>query len=97
MAYDFVLEHWAALAQLAGDSAFGGRHWLLPGAASSSSEPGMASRMQADQQRLDGAAGASTAAQAAAAIATRARLREREASALATALGSTMAAPAAPQ
>ncbi len=95
MAYDFVLTHWAALAQLAGDSAFGGRHWLLPGAASSSNELEMARRMQADQQRLDGAAGASTAAQVAAAITTRARLREREAADLATALGTTMAAPAA--
>jgi hypothetical protein len=85
LAYDFVLKHWQVLAQLAGDGGFG-RHWLLPGALNMSSDPEAARRMVADQQRLDGAAGDSTAQQVLATVQNRDRLRQREAAALARAL-----------
>jgi hypothetical protein len=87
MAYEFVVRHWAQLGRLAGDGPFGGRYWLLPAAAESSSDPAVASALIADQQRLAGAAGASAAARAAAAINNRSRLRVRESTALAAALG----------
>ena len=79
MVYDFVVNHWAQLGRLAGDGPFGGRYWLLPSAAESSSDPAMARRLVADQQRLAGTAGASAAARTAAAIENRSRLRAREA------------------
>ncbi len=78
-AYRFVLTHWDALARLAGDGPFGGRHWLLPNAAGSSSEPALAQQLLLDQQRLAGASGASSAQRMAAGIQARHRLREREA------------------
>jgi hypothetical protein len=87
LAYDFVVAHWAELSRLAGEGSFGGRYWLLPSAAESSSDPAVARRMVADQQRLAGAAGKSAAARTAAMIENRIRLREREAPALAAALG----------
>lgn len=87
MAYGFVVAHWAELAALAGDGPFGGRHWLLPNAAASSSDPAVARTLLADQRRLAGAAGDSAAARTAAAIETRSRLRLREAPALALSLG----------
>jgi len=86
LAYDFVLAHWPVLAQAAGDGVFGGRHWLLPGAAYWSNDASQARRLLDDQQRLDGAAGASTAERVAATIEVRLRLREREAVALPPAL-----------
>ena len=86
LAYQFVRDHWSALALVAGEGPFGGRHWLLPGSAWWSNEPGAAQQLLDDQQRLSGAAGASTAAQAAAAIEVRQRLRGREAATLAQAL-----------
>jgi aminopeptidase N len=87
LAYDFVVAHWAELSRLAGEGSFGGRYWLLPGAAGSSSDATMARRLVTDQQRLAGAPGSSAAAQTAATIENRSRLRLREAPALATALG----------
>lgn len=84
--YAFAIEHWQALARLAGDGAFGGSSWLLPGIVWWPSDPQMAQRLLQDQQRLAGATGASTAERVAAGIQIRSRLREREASALAAAL-----------
>jgi aminopeptidase N len=86
LAYDFSVEHWEALLRLAGTGPFGGRHWLLPGAAGRSADPELARRLLEDQQRLDGTAGASSAETVAAAILVRHRLREREATALAAVL-----------
>ena len=85
-AYAFVLAHWPALAQLAGTGPFGGQHWLLPGAASASSDAAVARAMQADQRRLAGEAGTSAAETVAANINMRQRLRDREAGPLAAAL-----------
>jgi aminopeptidase N len=87
MAYEFVVAHWAELSRLAGDGSFGGRYRLLPSAAESSSDPAVARRMVADQERLAGAAGNSAAARTAATIENRSRLRQREAPALAASLG----------
>jgi aminopeptidase N len=87
LAYEFVIAHWSELSRLAGEGAFGGRYWLLPGAAAASSDDAVADVLVADQQRLAGAAGESAAAQIAAMIKNRSRLRMREAPALAAALG----------
>jgi aminopeptidase N len=87
LAYAFVVAHWGALSRLAGEEGYGGRNWLLPRAAEGSNDPAVARTLLADQRRLAGAAGDSTAAQNAAAIENRSRLRAREASALAVALG----------
>ncbi|HSV69987.1 MAG TPA: M1 family metallopeptidase [Methylibium sp.] len=84
--YEFVLAHWEALARRSGDTVFGGRNWLLPRAAWGSNDPALARRLEADQQRLAGGPGASTAARAAASIAARQRVRQREAEALGRAL-----------
>lgn len=86
VAYDFVLAHWDALSRLAGDGVFGGRNWLLPGAVGMSADTALVQRMLADQQRLTGDAGRSSARQVAAAVDVRRRLRERESGTLATAL-----------
>jgi aminopeptidase N len=86
LAYRFVLAHWDALARLAGDGPFGGRHWLLPSSAGSSSEPAMAQQLLLDQHRLAGTSGASSAQRMAASIQARHRLREREAEQLPGAL-----------
>jgi Peptidase family M1 domain/ERAP1-like C-terminal domain/Peptidase M1 N-terminal domain len=86
LAYDFVVAHWSALSQLAGEGPFGGRNWLLPSAAAASSDPALARTLLLDQRRLAGEAGASTAARVAAAIENRSRLRAREATALAAGL-----------
>jgi ERAP1-like C-terminal domain len=86
MAYQFTLTHWTALARLSGSGPFGGRYWLLPGAVGTSSDTALAQRMQADQQRLAGDAGAAPAAQMAASVAVRAAVRERESARLAKAL-----------
>jgi aminopeptidase N len=84
--YDFVVAHWEQYKRLAGDGPFGGQLWLLPNAVAASSDPAMARRLIVDQERLAGAAGASSAQRVAAAIDNRSRLREREAPALAAAL-----------
>ncbi len=86
LAYEFVLANWEALARLAGDGPFGGRNWLLPGALDGSADPVAAQRLLADQQRVVGASGVSTAERVAASIVERHRLREREAGPLAQAL-----------
>ena len=80
--YDFVLQHWDSLQRAAGVGPFGGRNWLLPGAAASAHDLVMAARLLQDQQRVAGEAGASTAARIAQVIEQRHRLREREAAAL---------------
>jgi aminopeptidase N len=85
-AYAFTVAHWDGLKRLAGEGGFGTLYWLLPLAARFSSDVAVARSLRADQQRLAGAAGESTAALIAAEIETRARLREREAAALAAAL-----------
>ena len=78
-AYRYALEHWKALAELAGSW---GRVHLLPGAASGSSDPARAARLLEDQRRVAGADGDTMAARAADAIRLRAALRERAAPAL---------------
>jgi aminopeptidase N len=95
LAYSHLVTHWDAYKRLAGEGPFGGQHWLLPDIVASASNSAVASRLVADQQRLAGAAGASTAARTAAEINNRSRLREREAAALAAALGPVpLSAPA---
>jgi aminopeptidase N len=86
LSYDFVVKHWDTLQRAAGVGPFGGRNWLLPGAAASAHEPAVAARLLQDQQRLAGSAGASTAANIAQVIEQRHRLREREAGPLASVL-----------
>ena len=85
VAYDFTIEHWDALAQLAGDAMFG-KHWLLPGAASRFNEPARAAQLVEDQQRKAGADGAVPAARTAARIALLWAVRQRDAVALQTLL-----------
>ena len=92
MSYAFVLDHWAALAKAAGDGVFGGRNWLLPGTAYWSADAALAQRLLADQARLTGATGESTARRVAAGIEVRRRLREREADVLAPVLATFAAA-----
>ena len=87
MAYDFVVSHWGELSRLAGEGSFGGRYWLLPDAARSSSDPTVARTLVIDQQRLAGPAGNAAAARTAAGVESRSRLRERVAPALAASLG----------
>jgi aminopeptidase N len=84
-AYAFSVEHWPALARLAGGMA-GGQAWLLPSAAQGAHTPEMASTLLADQRRLAGEAGAAPAFTQAAAIRLRAEVREREAARLAAPL-----------
>lgn len=82
LAYAFVQEHWAQLAQKTGDM-FGAKAWLLPGASDSFADSAAARRLLADQARLAGAPGAATASQVAAQIEMRAAVRLREAARLA--------------
>lgn len=82
LAYAFVREHWAELAQKTGDM-FGAKAWLLPGASDSFANSAAAQRLLADQAQLAGAPGAATAAQIAAQIEMRAAVRAREAPRLA--------------
>lgn len=86
LAYAFVVENWAALATLAGTNVFSGKQWLLPGVSNWASDPAAAQRLQDDQQRLLGAAGAANAEREATAIRIRHRLREREGARIAQAL-----------
>lgn len=85
MAYNFVVEHWALLAEKAGGM-FGARAWLLPSASESFSEPAAARRLLVDQQRLAGDPGAAPALQVAAQIELRSVIRARESERLGMAL-----------
>ncbi len=86
LAYRHVLKHWETYKRLAGEGPFGGQHWLLPNAAAAASDSAVARTLVADQLRLAGAAGGSSAARIAAEIDNRSRLRVREAATLAAAL-----------
>ena len=78
LAYGFVLAHWADFERLSGDSVFGSRAWLLPNAAQGFHRPDDATRLQADQARLVGDAGAQPARETAELIRQRAAWRARE-------------------
>ena len=88
MAYSFVAEHWAELAEKAGDM-FGSRAWLLPSASHSFNDLAAAQRLRADQQRLAGAPGAAPAARVTAQIELQSQVRERESERLIKALEAT--------
>jgi len=79
LAYAFTLEHWDALARLAGE---GGRAWLLPGAAWRQNDASWAKRLTEDQLAKVGPDGASAAAQVGSRIELRALVRRRDAAAL---------------
>ncbi|WP_310383209.1 M1 family metallopeptidase [Roseateles sp.] len=85
MAYAFVVEHWAELAEKTGGM-FGARAWLLPAASESFNEPAAARRLLADQQRLAGDPGTAPALQVAAQIELRSVIRARESEQLGKAL-----------
>lgn len=78
MAYGFTLAHWDELAALSGEM-FGGKHWLLPNAASRFNDLGSARRLLADQRRMAGEDGASSAARTAARIELLAAVKQRDA------------------
>ena len=84
-AYAFVLAHWPALAELAGQAVWG-RQWLLPEAAAGFNTEAQARRLLKDQARLAGPDGTVPASRVAASIGLQARLRAREARRLAPAL-----------
>jgi aminopeptidase N len=71
LAYRFTLDHYAALAAIAGDM-FGASASLLPGAAKAFNDQSKGVRLVADQQRLNGESGKMPAAKAAARIALKA-------------------------
>ena len=77
MAYQFVIEHYAQLAEVSGEM-FGASAWLLPGAASGFNTEAQAQQLLLDQQQKAGDKGAMTAAQVAAQIRLRAVFRARE-------------------
>jgi hypothetical protein len=77
MAYQFVLDHYATLAELSGDM-FGASSWLLPGAASGFNTEDKAIQLLADQKQKAGGIGAQTAAQMASQIRLKASVRQRE-------------------
>lgn len=93
--HEFVIAHWEPLTRRAGDGAFGGRHWILPGVWSTATTAADAERLLAEQARLDGPEGASTAASVAERIRARERLRQREGERLAEALGPALKTPPA--
>ena len=78
MAYQFVLENFPRLAQVAGEM-FGSSAWLVPGAGGAFNTPERADQVVQDQQRLAGDKGARTAARMAAHIRLKAALAAREA------------------
>src|SRR3990167_3648991 len=78
LAYGFTVEHWTALADLAG-TMYGARSWLLPGAAGGFNRPEDAQRLLRDPQRLLGETGAANAQRIAAQIALLAAVQAREA------------------
>ena len=75
-AYRYTLDHWQALAAIAGDW---GSMYLLPGAATGFNTSEQAARMVDDQRRLAGANGDVLAAQGAETIRLRAAVQGREA------------------
>ena len=77
MAYRFVIEHYAQLAEVSGEM-FGASAWLVPGAASGFNTEAQAKQLLLDQQQKAGDKGAMTAAQVAAQIRLRAEFRARE-------------------
>jgi len=77
MAYQFVLDHYATLAELSGDM-FGASAWLLPGAASGFNTEDKALQLLADQNQKAGDKGTQTAAQMASQIRLKASVRQRE-------------------
>jgi aminopeptidase N len=77
MAYQFVIERYAQLAEVSGEM-FGASAWLLPGAASGFNTEAQAQQLLLDQQQKAGDKGAMTAAQVAAQIRLRAVFRARE-------------------
>jgi len=79
MAYQFVKDHYAELANKAGEM-FGASSWLLPGAASHFHTTEMSQQLLHDQDKLVGDKGAQTAAKVAARIRLKAALRLRETS-----------------
>ena len=81
MAYQFALDHYAALAELSGEM-FGASSWLIPGAAMGFNTEEQAKQVLADQKQKAGEKGASIASQVAAQISLKARLRQREPSPL---------------
>ncbi len=85
MAYAFVVEHWARLAERVGGM-FGGGAWLLPGVSENFADRDAARRLQADQQRLAGKPGAAAAARVAAQIELHDQVRTRESERLRAAL-----------
>jgi aminopeptidase N len=85
LAYGFTLDHWDALAQIAG-SVMWGRFWLLPNAASRFNDPARAAQLIDDQRRKAGADGAMPAARIASRIALLSTVRQRDAMALQTLL-----------
>jgi aminopeptidase N len=88
LAYRFVVERWADFDRIAGDSVFGSRAWLLPGAAQGFHRPDDAARLQADQARLLGEGGQQPAKETAELIRQRAAWRAREELSLLAALRS---------
>lgn len=76
LAYRFALANWDPLSRLAGTW---GQPKVLPGAASGFNDPARAETLLADQRRLVGPDGDSSASQAAEDIRLRAAVREREA------------------
>lgn len=88
LAYGFVVERWPDFQRLAGDSVFGSRAWLLPGAAQGFHRPDEAARLQADQARLMGEGGRQPAKETAELIRQRAAWRAREELSLLAALRS---------
>lgn len=77
MAYQFVLDHYVAFADLAGEM-FGGSSWLVPGSATGFNTEDRAQQLLMDQKQKAGDKGANTAAQVAAQISLKARFRQRE-------------------
>lgn len=78
-AYAFTLQHFEALARLAGTGPFGASLWLLPNAAQAFHDGAQAAALLEDQRRLAGDAGTAEAARVAARIRLNAAVREREA------------------
>jgi aminopeptidase N len=78
MAYQFVLDNFPRLAQVAGEM-FGSSAWLVPGVGGAFNTPERADQVVQDQQRLTGDKGARTAARMAAHIRLKAALAAREA------------------
>ena len=81
MAYQFVLDNFTKLSQVAGQM-FGSSSWLLPGTALAFNTEERARQLMTDQQQKIGDKGMNAAAQIASQISLRAAFRQREPSAL---------------